>query len=314
MAPGGSANWLLCFHDGSGRIKVLLETTDFLFWDVAMSQELNTVAFGLAASLSWGVGDFSGGLATRRASVFSVVVAAHATGLVLLVVLALAWSEPLPSALDVVWGGAAGLAGAVGLAAFYRALAVGRMGITAPITAVLAAAMPVIFSAFAQGLPSLVQLAGFILALLAVGLISRSEGAKGRPEGLGLALLAGLGFGGFLILLGQVSPGAIFWPLAVARFSSTLFMLAIVLTRRQEILPKRTVLPLVLLAGTLDVAGNAFFVLATHAGRLDVSAILSSLYPAVTVLLASIVLKERVTRWQAIGIVVALVAIPLISV
>src|SRR5258708_35577518 len=104
MTPGGSANWLLCFHDGSGRIKVLLETTDFLFWDVAMSQELNTVAFGLAASLSWGIGDFSGGLATRRASVFSVVVAAHATGLVLLVVLALACSEPFPSALQFLWG------------------------------------------------------------------------------------------------------------------------------------------------------------------------------------------------------------------
>src|SRR5258708_16235730 len=236
MTPGGSANWLLCFDDGSGRIKVLLETTDFLFWDVAMSQELNTVAFGLAASLSWGIGDFSGGLATRRASVFSVVVAAHATGLVLLVVLALAWSEPLPSALDVVWGGTAGLAGAVGLAAFYRALAVGRMGITAPITAVLAAAMPVIFSAFSPGLPSLVQFAGFILALLAVGLISRSEGAKGRPEGLGLALLAGLGFGGFLILLGQVSPGAIFWPLSVGRFSSTLFLLAIALAWHHQLL------------------------------------------------------------------------------
>src|SRR5258708_13610686 len=130
MTPGGSANWLLCFHDGSGRIKVLLETTDFLFWDVAMSQELNTVAFGLAASLSWGIGDFSGGLATRRASVFSVVVAAHATGLVLLVVLALAWSEPLPSALDVVWGGAAGLAGAGGPAAFFPPLPTVRKGST----------------------------------------------------------------------------------------------------------------------------------------------------------------------------------------
>src|SRR5260370_14635809 len=99
-----------------------------------MSQEPNAVAFGLAASLSWGVGDFSGGLASRRASVFSVVVAAHAAGLVLLVVLALAWSEPLPSALDVVWGGTAGLAGAVGLATFYRALAIHLMGSTAPTT------------------------------------------------------------------------------------------------------------------------------------------------------------------------------------
>src|SRR5260370_15646808 len=121
-----------------------------------MSQELNTVAFGLAASLSWGVGDFSGGLATRRASVFSVVVAAHATGLVLLVVLALAWSEPLPSALDVVWGGTAGFAAAGGLAAVFRAPVVRRIGITSPITAVLAAAFALIFFPFCPGLLSLV--------------------------------------------------------------------------------------------------------------------------------------------------------------
>src|SRR5437868_3778951 len=278
-----------------------------------MNQDLGNVAFGLAASLSWGAGDFSGGLATRRANVFSVVLAAHAIGLVLLVALALVWSEPLPSPLDIVWGGAAGLAGAVGLAAFYRALAVGRMGITAPITAVLAAAIPVIFSAFFEGLPGLLQLAGFVLALIAVGLISRPQAAGGRPEGIGLALLAGLGFGGFLILIGQVSPTAIFWPLTAARLSSFLFMLAIVLTRRQGMLPKKSLFPLILLAGALDVAGNAFFVLAAHAGRLDVAAILSSLYPAVTVLLASIILRERVTRLQALGIVAALIAIPLIS-
>ena len=279
-----------------------------------MNHGLSAIAFGLAASLSWGTGDFSGGLASRRTSVFTIVAAAHATGLVLLIALALTWSEPLPSALDVVWGGTAGLAGAVGLASFYRALAVGRMGITAPITAVLAASLPVLFSAFVQGLPGLLQLVGFALALVAVGLISRPEAAGGRPEGVGLALLAGLGFGGFLILIGQVSPTAIFWPLTVARLSSFLFMFAIVLTRRQELLPKKSVFPLVLLAGTLDVAGNAFFVLATHAGRLDVAAILSSLYPAVTVLLASIILRERVTRLQAVGIIFALIAIPLISV
>ena len=136
----------------------------------------------------------------------------------------------------------------------------------------------------------------------------------GRPRGLGLALLAGFGFGSFFILISLVSRGAVFWPLAAARLSSFLFMLVVALIRRQEVLPKKAVLPVVLLAGALDVAGNAFFVLATHTGRLDVAAILSSLYPAVTVLLASIMLKERVTRLQAVGILVALVAVPLISV
>jgi drug/metabolite transporter (DMT)-like permease len=278
-----------------------------------MNRDFSTIFFGLAASLSWGAGDFSGGVATRRTNVFSVVVTAHATGLVLLIALALVWSEPFPSALDLVWGCAAGLSGAIGLAAFYRALAVGRMGINAPITAVLAAAVPVLFSAFIEGLPTPLQLVGFLLALIAVGLISGLGRATGRPKGLGLALLAGLGFGGFLIFIGQVSHTAIFWPLAAARLSSSLFVLTILLIRRQEVLPKKAVFPVVLLAGTLDVVGNAFFVLAAHSGRLDVSAILSSMYPAVTVLLASIILRERVTRLQAIGIIVALVAIPLIS-
>jgi drug/metabolite transporter (DMT)-like permease len=278
-----------------------------------MNHNLITALFGLAASLSWGSGDFSGGLATRRVNVFTVVVAAHAIGLVLLIALALAWSEPFPSALDMAWGSAAGLAGAVGIVSFYQALAVGRMGINAPVTAVLAAALPVLFSVFFQGLPGLLQLAGFTLALIAVWLISRPERARGRPEGGGLALLAGLGFGSFFILISRASSTAIFWPLAAARLSSFLFMLALLLVRRQELIPKLSAFPLVLLAGTLDVAGNAFFVLATHSGRLAVAAILSSLYPAATVLLASFILRERVTRLQAIGIFVALIAIPLIS-
>jgi drug/metabolite transporter (DMT)-like permease len=272
-----------------------------------------TVLFGLAASFSWGTGDFSGGLASRRAHIFSVVLAAYAVGMVLLPILALAWAEPLPSWRDTLWGASAGLVGTLGLTAFYRALAIGRMGINAPITAVLAATLPVIFSAFTQGLPGPLQLAGFVLALLSVALISRPERASGRPEGLGLALLAGLGIGGFLILIGQVSAHAIFWPLASARIASLLFMIIFVRVRGEQMLPKKSVFPLILLAGSLDVAGNVFFVLAAHAGRLDVASILSSLYPAVTVLLAAIVLRERVSRIQATGIALALGAILLIS-
>ena len=278
-----------------------------------MFHGLDTVGFALAASLSWGAGDFSGGVATRRAKVLSVVIAAHAIGLMMLIALALIWSEPFPTTLDIIWGSVAGLVGAVGVVAFYQSLSVGRMGIVAPITAMLSAAVPVLFGAFFEGLPGPLQLTGFVLALIAVGLISGLGVVKGRPKGLGLAFLAGLGFGSFFILISQVSHGAIFWPLAAARLASFLFLLAVILVRRQEIIPKKSVLPVVFLAGALDVAGNVFFVLATHAGRLDVAAILSSLYPAVTVLLASIILKERVTRIQTIGIFIALVAIPLIS-
>ena len=272
-----------------------------------------TVLFGLSASLSWGTGDFSGGLASRRAHVFSVVLAAYLVGLLLLPVLALAWSEPLPSWRDALWGASAGLVGTLGLTAFYRSLAIGRMGINAPITAVLAASLPIIFTAFTQGLPRPLQLAGFVLALLAVALVSHPERASGRPEGLGLALLGGLGFGSFFILIGQVSAHAIFWPLMAARLTSLLFMIAFMRIRGEQMLPKKSVFPLILIAGALDVAGNVFFILAAHSGRLDVASILYSLYPAVTVLLAAIILRERVSRIQAIGIALALGAILLIS-
>ncbi len=279
-----------------------------------MNRDFATVIFGLAASLCWGSGDFSGGLASRRANASSVVIAAYAVGFVLLVALALLWKEPFPSPVDIVWGGLAGLAGVIGLISFYSALSIGRMGIVAPVSAVLTAALPVLFSAFTEGLPSLLQLGGFVLALLAIGLISRPERARGRPKGIGLALLAGCGFGCFFILISHASHAATFWPLAVARFTSVLFMLVVVRIRQQQMLPKMTIAPIVLLAGVLDAIGNVFFVLATHTGRLDVAAVLSSLYPAATVLLAALVLRERVTRIQAIGILLALVAVPLISV
>ncbi|GAC1422531.1 MAG: DMT family transporter [Ktedonobacteraceae bacterium] len=278
-----------------------------------MSHVFATVIFGLAASLFWGSGDFCGGLASRRDNASSVVFAAYTIGCVLLIILALLWKEAFPSPLDVIWGGLAGVSGAIGLIAFYSALSNGRMGIIAPVSAILTAGIPVLFSAYTQGLPSLLQLGGFVLALLAIGLISRPERTKGRPAGIGLALLAGCGFGCFFVLISRVSPTATFWPLAFARFTSVLVLLIVVRIRRQQMLPKKTVTLLVVLAGVLDAFGNAFFVLATHVGRLDVAAILSSLYPAATVVLAALVLRERMTRIQTLGILLALIAVPLIS-
>jgi drug/metabolite transporter (DMT)-like permease len=277
-----------------------------------------TVLFGLAASLCWGSGDFSGGLASRRINASSVVIAGYSVGFVLLLALALLWREGFPEPVDVLWGGLAGLAGALGLIAFYTALASGKMGIAAPISAVLTAMLPVLFSALTAGLPGPLRLGGFVLALLAIALISRPDrAADGRPQGIGLAVLAGFGFGCFFILISRVSPGATFWPLAIARLTSVVSLLVVLLLRRQ---PMRQLLSgvrrvelLVLLAGTLDALGNVFFVLAAHSGRLDVAAILSSLYPAATVLLAAVVLRERVTRMQAVGILLVLLAIPLIS-
>jgi drug/metabolite transporter (DMT)-like permease len=281
--------------------------------DLSLSLIVATIVFGLAASLCWGSGDFSGGLASRRAVVSSVIIADYTVGFVLLVLLALIWKEPFPSPRDLLWGGLAGVAGVLGLMAFYSALASGRMGIAAPVSAVLTAGLPVLFSAFTAGLPSPLQLAGFVLALLAIGLISRPDQASGPPKGIGLAVLAGCGFGCFFILISRVSPSATFWPLAVARFTSVSLALINLRVRRQQILPGMSVAVLVVLAGILDALGNAFFVLAAHSGRLDVAAILSSFYPAATVVLAALVLCERVTRIQAIGILLVLLAVPMSS-
>lgn len=275
-----------------------------------------TVLFGLAASLFWGSGDFSGGLASRRAKPASVVIAAYAMGFVFLVALALLFREPFPHPLDFLWGGLAGVAGGLGLLAFYSALSSGKMGIAAPVSATLTAALPVLFSVYTAGLPNPLQLGGFALALLAIVLISRpdqTEEAKGPAQGIGLALLAGGGFGFFFILISRVSPATTFGSLAIARFSSVAVLLALSWFRRQPVQVARAVLPLVAIAGGLDALGNVFFLFAAHSGRLDVAAIVSSFYPAATVLLAAIILRERVRRIQAAGILLALVAIPLIS-
>jgi uncharacterized membrane protein len=148
-----------------------------------------TVIFGLVASLCWGSADFSGGIASRRTDVGSVVLTDYTVGFVLLVTLALIWQEPFPAPVDVLWRGLAGLAGVLGVLAFYSALSRGKMGIAAPISAVLTAALPVFFGVVTTGLPMLPQLGGFALALLAIGLIAGPRRAEGSSQGMGLAVL-----------------------------------------------------------------------------------------------------------------------------
>jgi drug/metabolite transporter (DMT)-like permease len=278
-----------------------------------LGSELAAVTFGLVSALSWGAGDFSGGLATKRAPVFGVLAIGHGFGLAMLLGLALLWGEPTPAVVEFAWGLAAGLCGMIGLAALYRALAVGQMSIVAPVSAVLTAVIPALFGAATEGLPGALTLAGFGLALLGVWLIAGAGAQADGRGGLALALLSGFGFGAFFILVHRAGASAVFWPLVAARCGSLAVVLPIAFGRRQIGRLTRRALSLALLSGALDVAGNVFFVLAAQAGRLDVAAILSSMYPASTVLLASALLGERVTRAQAAGIVVVLAAIALIA-
>jgi len=278
-----------------------------------LGADLGAVVFGLASALSWGAGDFSGGLATKRAPVFGVLAIGHGVGLLLLIALALLWGEAVPSATDLGWGLAAGIAGVVGLASLYRALAIGRMGMVAPVSAVLTAVLPALFGVLTEGIPGALKLVGFGLALLGIWLVAGAGAPAGRRDGLGLALVSGCGFGVFFILLHRAGANAIFWPLAAARIGSFGLVLPIALAKRQLARPDGRLLVPVVLSGALDVAGNGFFVLAGQAGRLDVAAILASLYPASTVLLAALLLGERVMRVQLIGLVATIAAIALIA-
>lgn len=261
-----------------------------------------------------------------------VLLASQSIGLVALGVLGLALGEAAPQPRDVALGGLAGLSGGTGLLLLYLSLARGKMGVAAPLTAVAAGGIPLAVGLATQGLPGPAQVAGFALALAAIWVISRPEGEGGfQPRDAALPLLAGVGLGGFLALIGHVSAGAAFvWPLVAARVANVmLFALVAVATdpiRRTTALGPSTpavgrgpssAVPfpwgLAVAAGLGDVAGNAFFALAAQTGRLDEAAVLGSLYPAATVLLARVALGERLSPRQGAGVGLALAAVALIA-
>jgi drug/metabolite transporter (DMT)-like permease len=187
------------------------------------------------------------------------------------------------------------------------------MGVAAPVSAVVAAAVPVIAGAFMEGLPGRPQLIGFGLAFAAVWLVSQTTHVTIQLRDLGLPFLAGLSFGIFFVIIGSVGQAAVWWPLIAARLGSLSLLIGLALIRWQAVIVARPLLTLVVIIAVMEVGGNACYILARQAGRLDVAAVLSSLYPATTVLLARFVLKEHIGRAQVLGIAAALAAIILIT-
>ncbi|WP_135612618.1 DMT family transporter [Methanococcoides sp. AM1] len=282
--------------------------------------EFLVVIFGLLAAASWGASDFSGGFASKKANVYGVVLIVQIVGLILLVGSAFLLQEQMPPNEGIIWGILAGLFISAGLIALYRALSEGKMGFVAPLSAVVTAAIPVIYGAFHEGIPSIYQMIGFVFAVVAVWLIASGDlETKIERRDFILPLIAGTLFGLFFISIDRFSETAVLWPLAVASITAILIILGFVIFKRSvtatswNILPKRNVMPIIILSGIFNTGGNAFFALASQAGRLDIASITSSLYPAGTVLLAWMILKENMSSKQWIGVLSALVALILIS-
>lgn len=273
------------------------------------------ILYGLISSAAWGAADFIGGLASKRTSPIRVLYLAEIAGFIPFMLLAILLREPIPPAGDILLGAFASLVGLGGLIFLYRALAEGSMTIAAPVSALFAAIIPVIFGSLTLGLPSLPTIIGFGLAFLAVWLISQTDSTNWRFSfsDLRLPLLSGFFFGFYFILLHRATLNAFFWPLTAARFAGFVALGLLALVTRQSPMPPRDIWGLCILNGVIDIAGNGFYVLSAQAGRIDVAAVLGALYPASTVFLAWIVLKERISLIQAIGILFAFIAIVLFT-
>lgn len=277
-----------------------------------------SILYGIASSLSWGAGDFAGGLASRKVGAYRAVLYADFFGLLILLAASFFYRESFPATSVVVNSLIGGALGSCGLLILYYSLSSGQMSIAAPVSALFAALLPVIFGAVTQGLPSMFQLIGFALALAAVWLISQGDGGFhiGKLSDLKFPILAGVGFGCYFIFIHNAAsdPDALLWPLILSRLAGTLLVFGIVLARRESFPVPRDAWGVVGINATLDLGGNFFFILASKAGRLDIAAILSSLYPGATVILAWLILKEHISRKQVIGIALAFAAIYLFTI
>jgi drug/metabolite transporter (DMT)-like permease len=276
---------------------------------------LLSIFYGILSAATWGAADFIGGLGSKQTSPYRILFLAEIAGMVPFTVLALLLREPMPSAGDMLLGAGSSLIGLAGLLFLYRALATGQMTIAAPVSALFAALIPVIFGFLTLGAPSITTLIGFALAFAAVWLISGTDISNWRfsLRELRFPLLSGFFFGLYFLTLHRATLNAFFWPLAAARFAGFAALGIYALIARQPGLPPRNLWRLSIVNGMLDIGGNAFYVLAAQMGRLDVAAVLSALYPASTVLLAWIVLKERLTWLQAFGVALAFIAIVLFT-
>ncbi len=245
---------------------------------------------------------------------FGVVLISQVVGMALAIGLAVVRAEGPPTPVDVGWSVLGGVVGGIGILSLYRGLAVGRMGIVAPVTGVLAAMIPVVAGIVLEGWPDRLVLVGIAVAIVAVVLVSRVADEGGGRAGLGLALLSGSTIGLFGVFIAQISDGHVFGPLSIVRAAEALLIVTAIVATRPGWRPPPRLVPGILAIGVLDMSGNGAYILAVQSGALAVASVVSSLYPVTTVILATVFLRERVTRSHAVGIGLAALAIVLIGV
>ena len=276
-----------------------------------------TVILGLLAAISYGIGDFVGGIASRRHTATTVLLHSYPVGALLMVALLPAFPGDLDARV-VVFGVLGGLAGLVGVAVMYSLMTVAPMNIVSPVTAVLAAIVPIVVGVIVGDRPHVAAWFGIVLGIAAVLLVSRTtdEHPHGRVaiRVLALATVAGLGFGFYFVFLARAGNSAGLWPLVVSRISSAVAIVPLALRLRAVHRIRGRMLGITVLSGVLDAGANMFFLLAARHGLLSLAAVLTSLYPAVTVLLAVGLLHEHTTAAQRAGLGLAAASIVLITV
>lgn len=276
--------------------------------------ETLAIACGLSSAVAWGAGDFAGGLASRKGNALTVVFFSQILGGVLMLALVPLFANQSPDSRQVMSGMLAGAFGVLGLVGLYKGLASGRMGLVAPLSAVITAVIPMAFSFAMEGLPPSLRILGLVVAMMAVWLLSSPSGEQHIQKGeLRLSLLAGLGFGLFFILMDHASGQAILWPLLASKAGAVIAMSLILVVNRQLAAPPKGQVGFIVLAGVLDMAGTAAFAVAAHLGRLDISTVLASLYPVSTIILAWLVFREQLDRRQWCGVATAGAALVLIA-
>ena len=272
------------------------------------------ITFALIAAASWGTGDFLGGFASRKLNQFQVLFVMAFSSLVLLFVCMIIWREQIPTIENLILAMIAGASGALGTVLLYKGLSLGNAALVSPVAGVIGAIIPTLVGIWLEGLPSSMKLIGFGLAFIGIWLVTRTKNGNGQHVrlGLGLALLAGIGFGGFLVIIAQVEGKQIFAPLVFSKLAAVALAIGLMKSRQLSI-PKLLASPIAILSGVFDAGGNIFYLFAAQFTRLDIAALLSSLYPAGTVLLSNLVLKEKLSVQQRIGVGTCLAAIMLIT-